>query len=309
MRRCIFLEVQVCPSRVVLLPRSKTREPLSLTFPNAAGIDIGGRSHFVAVPPDRAEQPVREFPAFTADLKALASWLESCGVDCVAMESTGVYWIPLYDELEARGFKVMLVNARHVKNVPGRKSDVLDCQWLQQLMSYGLLRGAFRPSDQVCALRSLWRHRTTLLKSQSRHVQQIQKALVQMNIQLNNVLSDTMGVTGQRILRAIVAGERDGRVLASLRHAYVKASEEEIAKSLEGNWRPEHLFALKQGLAQFDFFQEQMTECDREIEGPASELFIPTTASLLEGPRRPAGPRVRRNLIYARTCSRSPEWI
>lgn len=253
-------------------PRSNTREPLSLTFPNAAGIDIGGASHFVAVPPDRAEQPVREFAGFTADLKALASWLESCGVDCVAMESTGVYWIPLYEVLEARGFKVMLVNARHVKNVPGRKSDVLDCQWLQQLMSYGLLRGAFRPTDQVCALRGLWRHRTSLLRSQTRHVQQIQKALVQMNIQLTNVLGDVMGLSGQRILRAIVAGERDGRVLACLRHAQVKASEEEIAKSLEGNWRPEHLFALKQGLAQFDFFQAQMTECDREIESLLQSL-------------------------------------
>lgn len=247
-------------------PRPQTREPLSLKFPNAAGIDIGGASHHVAVPPDRADQPVREFAGFTADLKALASWLESCGVDCVAMESTGVYWIPLYEVLEARGFKVLLVNARHVKHVPGRKSDVLDCQWLQQLMSYGLLRGAFRPTDQVCALRGLWRHRTTLLRSQTRHVNQIQKALAQMNIQLTNVLADVMGVSGQRILRAIVAGERDGRTLASLRHVRVKASEEAIAKSLEGNWRPEHLFALKQGLAQFDFFQAQIAECDREIE-------------------------------------------
>jgi transposase len=188
------------------------------------------------------------------------------------MESTGVYWIPLYEVLEARGFKVMLVNARHVKNVPGRKSDVLDCQWLQQLMSFGLLRGAFRPADQVCALRSLWRHRTTLLRSQSRHVQQVQKALVQMNIQLANVIADVVGVSGQRILRAIVAGERDGRVLARMRHGGVKASEEEIVKSLEGNWRPEHLFALKQGLAQYDFFAAQMTECDREIEALLQSL-------------------------------------
>jgi transposase len=255
-----------------LSPPSKTREPISVKFPNAAGVDIGSASHFVAVPPDRADQPVREFASFTADLKALVSWLEACGVDCVAMESTGVYWIPLYEMLDARGFNVMLVNARHVKNVPGRKSDVLDCQWLQQLMSYGLLRGAFRPPDQVCVLRGLWRHRTMLLRSQSRHVQQIQKALIQMNIHLTNVISDIMGVTGQRILRAIVAGERDGKVLAAMKHARIHATEAEIVKSLEGNWRQEHLFALKQGVAQFDFFGDQLAECDQEIEALLKSL-------------------------------------
>src|SRR3990167_1323059 len=182
---------------------------LTITHPHAAGIDIGSASHFVAVPPDRDDEPVREFPSFTVDLKALADWLTACGVDTVAMESTGVYWIPLYELLESRGFTVLLVNARHVKNVSGRKSDVLDCQWLQQLMSFGLLHGAFRPADQVCVLRSLTRQRTMLLRSQGRFVQHMQKALVQMNIQLANVIADVAGASGQAILRAIVAGERN----------------------------------------------------------------------------------------------------
>lgn len=263
------------PSREVRSP-SKAREAVSVKFPNAAGIDIGSASHFVAVPPDRAEQPVREFASFTADLKALVSWLLDCGVDCVAMESTGVYWIPLYEMLDSRGINVMLVNARHVKNVPGRKSDVLDCQWLQQLANYGLLRGAFRPPDQICVLRGLWRHRTMLLRSQARHVQQIQKALVQMNIQLANVISDVMGATGQKILRAIAGGERNGQVLAAMKHPGIHATEEEIVKSLQGNWRQEHLFALKQGLAQFDFFGAQLAECDQEIEGTLKTLHVQT---------------------------------
>lgn len=246
----------------------KPRSSLSVTHPNAAGIDIGSASHFVAVPPDRGdERPVREFRSFTVDLAAIADWLSACGVDTVAMESTGVYWIPLYELLDARGFKVLLVNARHVKNVPGRKSDVLDCQWLQQLMSYGLLSGAFRPDDQVCVLRSLGRQRAMLLKDQARCVQHMQKALTQMNLQLANVISDVVGETGQRILRAILAGERDGHRLAALRDRRIQASEEEIAKSLQGNWRSEHLFALKQALAKFDFIGTQLAEVDLEIEG------------------------------------------
>ena len=248
------------------LKPGRSRQALMITHPNAAGIDIGSAAHFVAVPPDRDDQPVREFPSFTADLHRLADWLAACGVDTVAMESTGVYWIPLYELLDARGFTVLLVNARHVKNVSGRKSDVLDCQWLQQLMSYGLLRGAFRPADQVCALRSLWRQRQMLLRSQARHVQHMQKALTQMNIQLANVISDVAGETGQKILRAIVAGERDGQALAAMKNVRIRASMEEIAKSLHGTWRDEHLFALKQALALFDFYATQLTECDREIE-------------------------------------------
>ena len=242
-----------------------SRSALSITHPNAAGIDIGSASHYVAVPPDRDDMPVREFPGFTADLVALADWLVHCGVDTVAMESTGVYWIPVYELLEARGLTVLLVNARHVKNVSGRKSDVLDCQWLQQLMTYGLLSGAFRPSDQVCVLRSLYRQRQMQLRGQGRQIQHMQKALTQMNIQLANVISDVAGATGQKILRAIVAGERDGRTLAALRDKRIRASEEEIAKSLEGNWRVEHLFALAQALETFDFIVTQIAQCDAAI--------------------------------------------
>jgi len=254
--------------------RSLSRKALELTHPNAAGIDIGSASHYVAVPPDRDDDPVREFASFTADLHRLADWLRDCGVDTVAMESTGVYWIPLFELLDARGFTVLLVNARHVKNVSGRKSDVLDCQWLQQLMSYGLLRGAFRPDDQVCVLRALARQRATLLKTQARSVQHMQKALVQMNIQLANVIADVAGASGQAILRAIVAGERNPYVLAGLKNSRVRASDEEIARSLQGTWRAEHLFALRQALDAFDFCGRQLQQCDEEIEAQLSRLHI-----------------------------------
>jgi transposase len=255
----------------------KPRQPravLSITHPNAAGIDIGSAAHFVAVPPDRDDEPVRQFASFTVDLNAIADWLQACGVDTVAMESTGVYWIPLFELLESRGFTVLLVNARHVKNVSGRKSDVLDCQWLQQLMTYGLLGGAFRPTEQVCVLRSLWRQRGMLLRSQAKGVQHMQKALTQMNIQLANVISDVVGQTGQKILRAIVAGERDGLVLGAMKNVRIHASAEDIAKSLQGNWRAEHLFALKQALAAFDFVGTQLAECDREIEAQLKSLQV-----------------------------------
>lgn len=254
--------------------RPSTQAAISLTHPNAAGIDIGSASHFVAVPPDRDDLPVREFPCFTVDLHRLADWLDACGVDTVAMESTGVYWIPLFELLESRGFTVLLANARHVKNVSGRKSDVLDCQWLQQLMSYGLLSGAFRPAEQVCVLRALTRQRTMLLRSQGRFVQHMQKALTQMNIQLANTISDVVGETGQKILRAIVAGERDGVALAKLKNVRIHASEEDIAKSLQGTWRDEHLFALKQALDAFDFCGVQLAECDAQIEAQLQTLHV-----------------------------------
>lgn len=261
-------------NRIVSLKSGKSRVALTITHPNAAGIDIGSASHFVAVPAERDAEPVREFPSFTADLNALADWLTACGVDTVAMESTGVYWIALFELLESRGFSVLLVNARHVKNVSGRKSDVLDCQWLQQLMTYGLLSGAFRPTDAVCVLRALWRQRGMLLRSQGRHVQHMQKALTQMNIQLTNVISDVAGETGQKILRAIVAGERDANKLASMKNVRIRASIDDIARSLEGNWRPEHLFALKQALQSFDFIGTQLAECDREIEAQLHSLQV-----------------------------------
>jgi transposase len=293
-------------NRSVNLKPGKSRAALTITHPNAAAVDIGSASHFVAVPPDRDDQPVREFPSFTVDLNALADWLKACGVDTVAMESTGVYWIPLFELLESRGFTVLLVNARHVKNVSGRKSDVLDCQWLQQLMTYGLLSGAFRPADEVCVLRSLWRQRATLLKNQAQHVQHIQKALTLMNVQLANVISDIVGETGQKILRAIVAGQRDGHALGSMKHARVKASVEEIAKSLQGNWRSEHMFALKQALAAFDFVGTQLLECDREIE----QQLQACTSGIMSRPRAGGAElhAMRRSSICARSCSKCAVW-
>jgi transposase len=238
----------------------------TVEHPNAAGIDVGSASHYVAVPPERCEQSVREFQSFTEDLVALAEWLAESGVDTVVMESTGVYWIPLYELLEARGFRVYLVNARHVKNVSGKKSDVLDCQWLQQLMTFGLLRGAFRPAGEVCALRVVVRQRDTLIAAQAQQVQRMQKALTQMNVQLANVISDLAGKTGLDIVRAMVAGERDPYKLAQLRNYRIRADEETIAKSLRGNWREEHLFCLAQALKLFDVYQGLLEEADAKAE-------------------------------------------
>ena len=221
-------------------------------FPNAAGIDVGASSHWVAVPRHLAEESVREFGAMTDDLKALGAWLIGCGVDTVALESTGVYWIPVYEVLEQCGLKVWLVDARQMKYVPGRKSDVQDCQWLQKLMSLGFLRAAWRPDAQVCVVRAVARQREVLLVEQASWVQRMQKALVQMNIQLTEVLSDVMGASGQAIIRDIVAGERDAKRLARHRRSRVKASIEQVTRALTGNWREEHLFVLRQALAMYD---------------------------------------------------------
>src|SRR3989441_11852026 len=216
---------------------------------NAAGIDIGSERHMVAVPEGRDTVSVREFGTFTADLQALAAWLKQCGVSTVAMESTGVYWIPLFEVLERQGFEVKLVDARHVKNVSGRKSDVLDCQWIQQLHTYGLLAGAFRPPDEVCVLRSYLRQREMLIQTSSMHIQHMQKALQQMNLLLHNVVSDITGVTGMKIIKAIIAGERNAKVLAKHRDYRCQNSAATITKSLGGNYREEHLFALAQAVS------------------------------------------------------------
>jgi transposase len=231
----------------------------------AAGIDIGSRSHFVAIPEGVDEPSVREFATFTDDLERLADWLVACGITTVAMESTGIYWIPVFEMLESRGLEVKLVNARHVKNVPGRKSDVLDCQWLQQLHTYGLLRGAFRPAEQVCALRAYVRQRSTLVDNAAAHIQHMQKALAQMNLLLHNVVSDITGVTGMRIITAILAGERNPQKLAAFRDRRCKNSQETIARSLQGNYRPEHLFSLKQAVELYEFYQTKIAECERQI--------------------------------------------
>ena len=214
--------------------------------PRAAGIDIGAREIWVAVPPELCPDPVRTFPTFTEDLERLAEWLLSLGITTVAMESTGVYWIPLYEILERRGIRPCLVNARHMKNVPGRRTDWHDCQWLQYLHSVGLLRAAFRPEDQICAVRAVMRHRGELVEMAAQHVLHMQKALTQMNVQLHHVISDLTGLTGMAIVDAILGGEREPEQLVKLRHYRIQADEATIRKSLVGNWRREHLFALQQ---------------------------------------------------------------
>jgi transposase len=234
--------------------------------PRAAGIDIGAREIYVAVSPDRDANPVRTFPTFTQDLEALADWLLRCGVTTAAMESTGVYWIPLYEILERRGIRPCLVDARHMKNVPGRRTDWHECQWIQFLHSVGLLRSAFRPQEEVCAVRTLVRHRSELVQSASQQVQHMHKALTQMNLQIHHVISDITGVTGLAIIDAILAGERDAARLAALRDSRIRAEEETIRKSLVGHWRTEHLFTLKQSCALYRAYQQQIVECDREIE-------------------------------------------
>ena len=234
--------------------------------PHAAGIDIGSGEHWVCVPAEKAAENVRCFGCFTPDLIALAEWLIECQVDTVAMEATGVYWIPLFQILEAKGLAVNLVNAHHVKTVPGRKSDVLDCQWLQKLHTFGLLSASFRPDDQICVLRSYIRQRETLIKEAGTHVQRMQKALVMMNLQLHKVVSDITGLTGMAIIRAMVAGERNPHKLAALKDPRIHSSTEQIAHALTGDYRAEHLFVLQQELALYDIYQQQIAATDREIE-------------------------------------------
>lgn len=247
---------------------SKRQGGLRTIKPHAAGIDVGASSHFVAVPPgsDPEGQDVREFEAFTCGLRSVSHWLRRCGVTTVAMESTGVYWIPLFELLEAEGFEVLLVDARHVKNVPGRKSDVRDCQWLQELHSYGLLSGAFRPEEQVCVLRSYLRQRSMLVQHASQHIQHMQKALTQMNVKLQQVVGDISGVTGMKIIRAMLGGERDPQTLAALRDRRCKHTVAEIAKALDGSYRTEHLFALQQAVDLYDMYQRKIAECDAQLE-------------------------------------------
>jgi transposase len=218
------------------------------------------------VPEDRDAEPVRSFGTFTPDLYALAEWLAACQIETVAMESTGGYWIPAYEILEARGFRVYLVNARHLKHVPGRKSDVKDCQWIQYLHTCGLLSGSFRPDAEMCAVRAYLRHRAALLEYRAAHIQHMQKALHQMNVQLTQVLTDITGATGLAMIRAIVAGERDPVHLARFRAPHCASSTEDMAQALTGHYQPEHVFALKQALALYDVYTEQVRECDAEVE-------------------------------------------
>jgi transposase len=252
----------------------RVRRRLTIVNEDAAGLDVGATFHVVAIPADRDAEPVRTFQSFTADLHALADWLQSVGIRTIAMESTGVYWIPVYEILEQRGFEVLLVNARDTRNVPGRKTDVNDAQWLQQLHQHGLLRGSFRPRPDVARLRVYLRHRERLLDYAASHIQHMQKALMQMNLQLHHVVTDITGVTGMRILRAMVAGNHDPAALAEFRDRRCKASLATITAALTGNYREEHLFALRQSLELYDFHRRQIEACDAQIEATLAQLNI-----------------------------------
>jgi transposase len=287
------------------VPRSRQAQralrPRPAVCPDAAGVDLGAREHFVAVPPERDPQPVRSFTTDTAALQALADWLIKCGVRTVAMEATGVYWVPLFQVLEARGLEVCLVNARHVKNVPGRKTDVQDCQWLQYLHSVGLLHASFRPPAAVCAVRSLVRHRESLVRTGCEHLLRVQKALDQMNVQLHHAVSDITGETGLAILDAIVKGERDPAVLARHRNYRCKKSEAEIAAALHGDWRPEHLFTLRQSLAAWRYHQTLIGECEAEMDTQTKLLAPQTTAEPPPPAKRSSQPdEPLRRMLFAK---------
>jgi transposase len=256
---------------------------------NAAGVDIGATEVFVAVPADRDPEPIRCFATFTADLQRLADWLEQCQIRTVAMESTGVYWIPLFQILEERKIEACLVNAQHLKNVPGRKTDVEDCQWIQHLHSVGLLRGSFRPNQEICAIRSLWRHRDNLIQLATVHLQHMQKALDQMNLQIHHVISDLAGTTGLAIVDAILAGERDVQKLAQLRDWRIRASEETIMKSLVGDYREEHLFTLRQSLESYRHYQRLIQEVDIQVKQMMRQLSgrVDITAKALPPEKNP----------------------
>jgi transposase len=267
--------------------------------PNAAGIDIGARVHYVAVPADRDERPVRAFECFTTDLQSIVQWLQKCNVETVAMESTGVYWIPLYDMLVQNGFNVILANAAHVKNVPGRKTDVSDCQWIQRLHTYGLLQGSFRPEDHILVFRSYARQRDNLIKSATTHVHRMQKALEQMNLQLHKVISDITGLTGMRIIRAILDGNRDPIDLAKMKHYRIRSSKDTVAKSLEGNWREEHLFVLKQEYELHQYYLAKIEEIDKQVETFLKQIEskVDVDAKPLEkASKKPAGHQPRFDL-------------
>jgi transposase len=252
--------------RAPLKPHQDCSLGLSVVHPRAAGIDVGNAEHYVAVPPSLDQEPVRRFGCFTEDLQALADWLKRCGIETVAMQSTGVYWLPLHDMLSQRGMRVFVVNPRETRNMPGRKSDVQECQWILKLHVYGLLKHSFRPDEDICVMRAIWRQREQHIGAASRCIQHMQKALTQMNLQLANVISDISGWTGQAIIKAILQGERNPAQLAQLRDPRVKASAAVIGKSLQGNWRPELLFVLKQEFETYATFQKKIAECDEELE-------------------------------------------
>ena len=290
--------------------RSRPRRDLSPIHPAAAPIDIGATMHVAAVGPDRDADPVRTFRTFTDDLHRLADWFARCGVKTVAMESTGVYWIPVFEILEQRGFEVMVVNDRDAKHVPGRKTDVSDAEWLQRLHEYGLLRPSFQPQAEIAGLRAYLRQRERLLDYAAAHIQHMQKALMQMNLQLHHVVSDVTGVTGMTIIRAIVAGERDPNILASHRERGCHASVETICQALIGNYREEHVFALSQALELYDVYQTKVAACDKQIEAILKRLKKSATppASKLLPPGTGRASLTHRPSTHARHCMRSSGW-
>lgn len=281
-----------CKSKRTRSPRTVSSVPRIL-HPDAAGIDIGSTEHWVAVPPDRDSNPVRRFGCFTEELRALADWLQQCAIRTVAIESTGVYWVPLVQILAERGLEICLVNARHVQSLPGRKTDVLDCQWLQELHTYGLLSSSFRPADEICVLRSYWRHRSMLIDYASAHLHHMQKALTQMNLHLHHVISDISGVTGLRMIRAIVQGERNPHTLAELKDRRIQASSQTIAKALTGDYRAEHVFALKQALELYDVYAALIQQCDAQIEAYFNRFV--SRVDPLVSPPPPAKTKPRKN--------------
>jgi transposase len=268
---------------------------LAVVHPDAAGIDIGSQEHWVAISPERDEQPVRCFACFTGDVERMADWLQGCGVRSVVMQSTGVYWMPVFEILQQRGMEVYLVNARHTKNLPGRKSDIAECQWLLKLHTFGLLNNSFQPDDAVRALRTLWRHRGGLVAQASSAIQRMQKALIEMNIQLSHVLSDLSGVSGMKILKAILAGERSPKKLAALADPQVKAKPSVIAKSLHGNWRPELLFVLNQEMEIYQRCQSQIAACDKQLRQQLQAMQTKIDPKVQPLGPRPKGKRARGN--------------
>lgn len=268
----MVLQMKRTPNKQKSQEGQNSSSSLPVLFPDTAGIDIGSKFHFVAVPSDRDRDPVRQYSTFTADLKEMVKWLKDCNIKTIIMESTGVFWIPAFELLESNGFDVKLVNARHVKNVSAHKTDVLDCQWLQQLGTFGLIKGAFRPADAILPLRTYLRQRDMLIKSASTHILHMQKALTQMNLHLHNVISDITGLTGMAIIRNIVAGVTNPKALASLRDERCRNPEEVIEASLVGNYREEHLFSLKQALELYDSYTKKIAECDYQIEQQTKKL-------------------------------------
>jgi transposase len=268
---------------------------LEIVHPDAAGIDVGGSEHWVAISPDRDPEPVRRFGCFTADLREMGRWLLEKGVRSVAMQSTGVYWMPVFEVLEQQGLEVYLVNAQHTKNVPGRKSDVQESQWLLKLHAFGLLNNSFQPSDEIRVARTLWRHRGDLVAEAGSAVQRMQKVLTEMNVQLSNVLSDLSGVSGMNIIKAILKGERDPQVLAAMVMPGVKATPEDITKSLEGNWRGELLFVLRQHLELYRLYQEKITDCDRQLRNHLESLGTKVDPQMQPLGPRPKGKKIARN--------------